>query len=244
MREPLFIFAAVVLRFEETDAGFVIAAEPFAEAFERVVLAPERGYQHAARVRMLHERGQQIRGHFMVAAELRAAVRVREGAAARSVLPLEISREVFGELVHAADRRDDPEVVADSDRAVGAAVAEKGAPFFRLRQRRGRQRAVGVFEFAREVRPEVMGVNEAPGRNVGCRVPDRHVVFDDRFACPDRTEGEFVSAPDRFPERDRRAVDGRTLPGGEVGKRDGDVVGPPDLQIAREFAHVTPPAAV
>ena len=34
------------------------------------------------------------------------------------------------------------------------------------------------------------------------------------------------------------------VPGGEVGKRDGDVVGPPDLQIAREFAHVTPPAAV
>ena len=68
--QPLFVLAAVILRFQETHARQVAAFEPRPETFERVVFAAERDDQHAARIGVLHQRGEDFRGHLMVAPEL------------------------------------------------------------------------------------------------------------------------------------------------------------------------------
>lgn len=52
-----------------------------------------------------------------------------------------------------------------------------------------------------------------------------------------RFQRELVAAPDRSGEGDLEPVDTAVFPGGEVGQRDGDVVGPSDSEVARSFGH-------
>ena len=127
---------------EHLHAAFVDRSYEFAEGIQLVVLAAEAHDQHAARIGMVHHVGEHLAGVFVVAAQLGAAVIVREGDDSVDVsvrggnLLLETADYLFADAVHATDRRDDPYLVADSHLAVCTAVALEDrstpCPFLRV----------------------------------------------------------------------------------------------------------------
>lgn len=166
---------------------------------------------------------------------MRKRQRPPHGAARQ--LPPEIAGEVFGEFVHAADGRHDPEIIADADGAVGAPEALKGpARLARVELRRSR-RSVAVFEFAGKAGLQVVSMHELAGPDLPRRIADRHVVLDHRTLGRNGGEREFVAAPNRLRQRDGQAVRLAPLSGGEVGQRDGDIIGAPDPDVTGSFGH-------
>ena len=76
--QGLFDFVAFALGVEEANAFLVDLTEMLAEHRDVVVLATEAEHQHTAGVGMLDQATEELLGHRLIDAELRAAVRMRE----------------------------------------------------------------------------------------------------------------------------------------------------------------------
>ena len=121
----------------------------------------------------------------MVAAKLGAAVGVRECDAADCV------RETPREVVHTADGRDHPKIVADARLSVGTEVSFEGArglDFERLEIG-----LVGVFEESGEVGRQIVRVDVFAGLDPDFCVPDGHAVLDHVFARRNGADGVLVA---------------------------------------------------
>ena len=182
---------------QELDAGGVIRPKLGQKLVAGQVFAAERKHQYAAGVRVAGQRRKQFAGLGVVGPGLGAAVRVRKGvqpfdAAGDKILI--VPRQRLGDIVDTADSRDDPELIADGRTAVRPAEAHKA-----LRRNGGQWvqvGGVGVFNLARKVGFEVVGVHPAAGGDVGRRVADREAVFDDVLAGADRRDGHLVTLGD------------------------------------------------
>ena len=168
--------------------SLAVKTKSFGEALERVVLAAKRDDKNAARIRVVAELREHVRRRLVVLAHLRAAVGVRQREPAARL------REALCEAVHAADERNDPDVVANTDATVGMSVAEES--LLRLDSLpavdRGFVRLVFVLEDFAEVRLHVMDVNVLALRDRLCRVADRHAVLDDVLALGDVAKSVLV----------------------------------------------------
>ena len=138
---------------------------------------------------MAAELREHVRRRLVVLAHLRAAVGVRQRETAARL------RETLGEAVHAADERNDPDVVANTDAPVGMAVAEES--LLRLdRLPSGDRRLVGlvaVLEHFAEVRLHVVDVNVLALLYGARGVSDGHPVLDDVLALGDVAKRVLVS---------------------------------------------------
>ena len=106
---------------------------------------------------MARKRYQQLAGLRMVGTRLRAAKGMREVVHALKTVPhqvLSLFAHGTGDLVHAADRRDDPQLVARGGAAVGTAEALEGLGLDSLDHRV--RRMVLVIDLAREVGLDIM----------------------------------------------------------------------------------------
>ena len=118
-----------ILAGEEFHAIRVILAEPLKEEVHREVFAAECQAENAACVRMADQRGEKLSGLVEVAAQLAAAERMApvietvDGAGHHILVLL---HDLFCDAVHAADDRDDPDLVADRGTAVFSTVAHEG----------------------------------------------------------------------------------------------------------------------
>jgi len=107
---------------------------------------------------------------------------------------LVIAHEGFSAVVDAADRGDDPDLVADGGAAVLAAVAHES-----LRCSRGQGVHIGmvaVLDLTGEVGLDVVGVHPGAGHGVGGGMADGEAVLDDVFALFDGGNGHLVALGD------------------------------------------------
>ena len=122
--------------------------------------------------------------------------------------------------VHAADRRHDPQFVADTHRAVLAqithhlAFARGVADFVDLRR-------VAVLQVVAQIGFQVVRMNPSAGRDSRRRVTDRIAVFHDVLAFGQIAQGEFMAPGDIFAQRHGDTLDVERFTGMQI-VRQGD----------------------
>src|SRR6267154_1315786 len=129
--EPRVHLVGDVLRIKKPEAALVDVAREREERVHLVVLAAEAEDQDAARVGMAQQAGEGPLGVAEVVAELAASVGVREAVDAvnASLEPRRaLARNALCRMVHAADRVEDPHLVARPDAAVGAPISHERRP--------------------------------------------------------------------------------------------------------------------
>ena len=207
-------FVLHALAGQELHALRIVLAEPLEEEIHREVLAAECETEDTARVRMADKRGQKLPGLFEVAAQLAAAERMApvvkpvDGAGHHILVLL---HDLLRDTVHAADDRDDPDLVADGGPAVLPPVAHEG-----LRSDFRHRIDLMVIDVVRtlgETGLHVVGVDPVAFPDVRFRDRNRVAVLDDRIAGLDVKERDLVAAHDVFICRDGNAVDGELRSG-------------------------------
>ena len=167
----------------------------------------------------------------MVGTGLRAAKGMREVVnALQRALDQILSLLAHGtcDLVDAADRGDDPQLVARGGAAVSAAEAHKGLGLNRLNDRM--RRVVSVLDLARKVSLDVMSMKPLTGLDVARHVTNRKTVLDDVLPRRNGTHGHLVALRNILRGNDLAHPGNRD--GGALGKRrqrDDHVVGRIDL---------------
>ena len=160
----------------------------------RAVLATKGQEQHARSVCVTRERHQQTTRLGMVGAGLRATKGMREviDALQRTL------DQILGLLAHgtrdfvdAADRGDDPQLVARGGATVGAAESHKGLGLNRLNDRM--RRVVRVLDLARKVGLDVMRMQPLTGLDVARHMADRKTVLDDVLPRGNGAHGHLVA---------------------------------------------------
>ena len=220
-----------ILAGEEADALVIVLAQLVEHLLMCAVLATERQEQHTRGVCMTRQRHQQTASLGMVGAGLRAAKRMREviDALQRTLdKVLSVLAHGAGDLVHTADRGDNPQLVARGSAAVGAAEAHKGLGLNRLDNRV--RRVVGVLDLARKVGLHVVRMQPLTGLDVLRHVADGKTVLDDVLTSRNSAHGHLVALRDILHGNDLAHAgdgDGRAL--GERRQRDDDVIGRIDL---------------
>ena len=180
---------------------------------------------------MTRERHQQTTRLGMVGAGLRAAKGMREvvDALERALDQiLSLLAHSTRNLVDAADRGDDPQLVARRGTTVGAAEAHKG---FRLNGIHNRMRGVvGVLDLARKVGLHIVRVEPLTGLDIARHMADRKAVLDDVLPRGNRAHGHLMTLRNILRGHDLAHPGNRD--GGALGKRrqrDDHVVGRIDL---------------
>ncbi len=210
----LLYFIFDVLAGQELHALRIILAETLEEEVHREVLAAEGETEDAARVRMMDQCGQKLSGLLKVAAQLAAAERMSpEIEAVDRALDhiLVLLHDLFCDAVHAADDRDDPDLIADRGAAVFSPVAHEG-----LRsdfRKRIDLMVIDVLGALGEACLYVVGVYPVTLLDVLLGDGDRIAVLDDRIAGLDVKKRDLVAAHDVFICRDGNAVDGELRSG-------------------------------
>ena len=135
---------------------------------------------------MVRKRGKQICRRVVVVAELGAAVGMleRDSVAGR--------RKTAAEVVDAADGRDHPDVVADADLSVGAAVAHERAGVGGFLHRL-ELRFVRVLQQIAEIGCDVVRVHVVALGDVARGMSDGHAVLDYVLAVLEVAQGVLVS---------------------------------------------------
>ena len=159
-----------------------------------VVFAPQTQHQHAARVRVTHQRAQQPLRVGVVLAQLAAAVGMGECVNRRAALGRGPVRNPPGGLIHAAHQRQHPDFVPDSHPAIRSGVALKGA-----RKSRGgmqRRRGINIILFAAESSMQIMAVHPIAGPDIPAGHADGLAIFDYRLALGNIPQRLFMPGGD------------------------------------------------
>ena len=207
-----------VLAGEEANALVIEVTELIEHLLVRAVFAAERQEQHTGRIGVTRERHQQTTRLGVVGAGLRAAEGMREvidalERALDQILSL-LAHSARG-LVDAADRGDNPQLVARGGAAVGAAEAHKGLGLNGIHDRvRG---VVRVLDLARKVGLHIMRVEPLTGLDIARHVSDGQAVLDDVLPRGNRTHGHLVALRDILHGHDLAHAGNRD--GGALGKR-------------------------
>ena len=131
--------------------------------------------------------------------------------------------ELLCDTVHAADDRNDPELVADGCSAVLSEVAVEG-PGSGIRQVIDLV-VVNVFTAFREAGVDVVGVDPLAFFDIACRDSDRIAVLDDRLTFCDIVEGDLVSSHNVLSGGHCDVVMCHGLAAGEGAESDSDIIG-------------------
>lgn len=108
---------------------------------------------------------------------------------------------VAGGIADAADRDDHPQLVADSDFAVGAAVGHDGTPLGTF-DNRVTDRIILVIKRSGQPGFQVVTVDPVSGFNVTGGLTDRLAVFDDRLTVWNCCTSEFMTGGDVVQQGD------------------------------------------
>ena len=229
--DPFSQFIFHVLADQEADAALVVFAHVRSDLLNAAVFAAEAQQQHAARIRVNREIGKRLSRVLLVQSHLGAAVGMRESIHAVDA-PADVILRHGGQglrhVVHAADRRDDPQLIADAGAVVRTRIAHEGAR--REMSLRHFDRVPGVFQFAGKQRLQVVRMHMRARGNVRQRFADRIAVLDDRLACADVPEGGLVPHGQVVQQGDFPAAIRRSLPRLQRFQRDCDHVTGGDLQ--------------
>ena len=220
-----------VLAGEEANALVIEVTELIEHLLVRAVFAAERQEQHAGGIGVTRECHQQTTRLGMVGAGLRTAKGMREviDTLERTLdQVLSLLAHSARDLVDAADRGDDPQLVARGGTAVGATEAHKGLGLNGIHDRvRG---VVRVLDLTRKVGLHIMRVEPLTGLDVARHVSDGQAVLDDVLPRGNRTHGHLVALRDILHGHDLAHAgnrDGGAL--GERRQRNDHVVGRIDL---------------
>ena len=225
------LLVGYILAGEESNALAIEVTELIEYLLVRAVFATEGQEQHTRSVCVTRERHQQTARLGMVGTGLRAAKGMREVVnALQRALDQILSLLAHGtcDLVDAADRGDDPQLVARGGAAVSAAETHKGLGLNRLNDRM--RRVVSVLDLARKVGLDVMRMKPLTGLDVARHVADRKTVLDDVLPRRNGAHGHLVALRNILRGNDLAHPGNRD--GGALGKRrqrDDHVVGRIDL---------------
>ena len=254
--EPCIDLVRDLLAIEEPEPRAIdVSGEP-EQAIHLIIFAAEPEHQHAARVGMAHQAGEGALRVPEIVAELAAAVGMRE-----TVDPVDRSppsppgeplrslpRNPLGRVVDAADRVEDPHLVARADPAGPAAVAaeERGTrnaevgtavPRFAFRLPRSVKGLIPILHQPLEARFQIVSVHPGTGRDRRGHLPDREAVFHDRLARLERPKRDLVARGNVLAEHDALALDHDAAPRGERPYRHRDVVRRMDFDRLRWSGH-------
>ena len=220
-----------VLAGEEANALVIKVTELIEHLLVRAVFAAERQEQHAGGIGVTRECHQQTTRLGMVGAGLRTAKGMREviDTLERTLdQVLSLLAHSARDLVDAADRGDDPQLVARGGTAVGAAETHKGLGLNVIHDRvRG---VVRVLDLTRKVGLHIMRVEPLTGLDVARHVSDGQAILDDVLPRGNRAHGHLVALRDILHGHDLAHTgdrDGGAL--GERRQRNDDVIGRIDL---------------
>ena len=207
-----------VLTGKEANALVIEVTELIEHLLVRAVFAAERQEQHAGGIGVTRERHQQTTRLGVVGTGLRAAKGMREviDALERALDQiLSLLAHSARDLVDAADRGDDPQLVARGGTAVGATEAHKGLGLNGIHDRvRG---VVRVLDLTRKVGLHIMRVEPLTGLDVARHVSDGQAVLDDVLPRGNRTHGHLVALRDILHGHDLAHAGNRD--GGALGER-------------------------
>ena len=148
---------------------------------------------------MADQPAKRLLGHQMVSAQLGTAVGM--GVSTDTIHTLRFHRRAFGfdrfrDPVYAADRRNDPDFVADPDTAIGADIALKDSRF--LSTVHGCSRMIGVFPQPFQVGFDVMGMDMLSRADIRFGMADGEAVFDDIDTFGNISQRDLVAGRDLF----------------------------------------------
>ena len=220
-----------ILAGKEAHALRVVVAQLLKHLGMRAVFAPQRKEEHAGGVRVARKRYQQLAGLRMVGTRLRAVKGMREVVHALKAVPhqiLSLFAHGAGDLVHAANRRDDPQLVARGGATVGAAKALEGlgldSPEHRAR------RMVLVIDLAGEIGLDIMRMQPATRLDIAGHMADGQTVLDYVVAGGDCADGHLVALRNVLCRRDIAHTRNRDRGAGGKGlERHDHVIGRIDL---------------
>ena len=223
------------LGFEKFHPVGVPAPQHFLKLGDIVVLAAQPEYQHAAGVRVIRQIRQDLLRPPMVVAQLRTAVRMRKRVNPVQVrqnaeFPACLGGDELGDPVHAAHRRQDPDLVACANAAIWPAIASERSR--RQLFRSQRRRRIFVVQQLAQAGRQVVDMHPLTGSNIGRSDTDRLTVFDDRFAAPDRPDSQLVRRRDR--------CSGPCLADRQIGQRHRDII--VRMNLHRFHRHASFPA--
>src|SRR6185295_7328328 len=127
--QALFDFVHGSLRRESADVPALRLRNLLQQRLQLIRFATESEDQHAAGVRMSRQCSDELASAIEIAAELRAAELMRERVYAVDAILAAFGgqpRDALGGAAHAADRTQDPDLVASADAPVRATVAHEG----------------------------------------------------------------------------------------------------------------------
>ena len=167
------------------------------EYVDVAVFTAETQDKYAAGVRMLNQICENLSGVFLIVAHLRAAIRMREGGDAVDVVGLQCLCAALngtGNIVHAADCRNNPDLVANTNLAVRATIALK-IQFIR----RGHRHAVWLVGVRKKI-PQtclyIVCVYPCTAWDVLFCNSDWRTILDNRLSGTDIGKCEFMSLRD------------------------------------------------
>ena len=219
-----------ILTGQELDAVVVVLAQLSQKLVMGQVLAAQRQHQHGTGVGVAGQRGQQLAGLCVVVAGLGAAERMGKGVQAVNAAGDEIlivAHKRLGAVVDAADRGDDPDLVADGGAAVLAAVAHKGLGGGR--DQRMDIGMVAVLDLTGKVGLDVVGVHPCAGHGVCRGMADGETVLDDILPRLDGRDGHLVALRNILNSGDGGVVNGNSGALGDGVQGNDYIIGGVDL---------------
>ena len=192
-----FHFVVLVLTHHKVHALRVKFAQRVAEGVDLIVLAAEADHQHRARVRVAHHVLQHGTSIDVVVTQLGASIGVTEQmhtVGAFSIISLfqETRLNLTRDPVHAADSREDPQLIADPHLAAGAAVnlylTIGRLSFFWLEVR-----LIAVLVQIAEIGAGIVGMNVFTRRNIRQRMTDGQTVLHHVLPFRDGDQGKLMS---------------------------------------------------
>ena len=196
--EARFELVLLALRPERAHATAQCLGDLREQRIELVRLAPQADQQHSTGIGMAGQSGEQLLRPFQILAELRAAVRMAERIDAvdgAGVAEMGDPRDPLGGAGDAADRRQDPDLVARSHPPVGAAIAVEPGRLV-ARKRRDRRGLERITLDALQLRLEIVAVDMLARSDRRGQPPDRPAIFAQPRPRCEVADRELVSGRD------------------------------------------------
>ena len=185
-RHSGFLFILAFLADQEPDPACVIIPHIGFNLLDSAVFTAQPQQQHPARVGMGSQCCQCFPGIVLVVPQLAAAVGMRKGIHAFHRAAGQLLRfpgQGFCHVIHAADGRQNPQLIPDAGFSLFPGIAHKGYRFrFLLLRINGMP---VIFLFAGQQCMQVLDMNMSSRRNICRRFSDGITVFDHGLPFPD-----------------------------------------------------------
>ena len=149
---------------------------------------------------MMDQIRKNLLGIVMIFSKLRTSERMHKGVDSVHLISIQLSSFTSQGLrgtVDAADRIDDPDLIADADIAVFTNITVEGSFLaFRKIRIRSQIRLIGIFQGSGQIGLDIVRMDPGTHRNIGDRMSDRKAVFDDILTTGDILDSNLMSLGD------------------------------------------------